>query len=99
MVFCALSTQLVETLIKVPNGGVSALLITKSSLSCGSNANSSARAVPPVLKELTIAVKLTLELNETTRLGLSVAKMQFPEAVTPLGPEVAVVPVSPANPG
>ena len=49
-----------ETLIKVPNGGVSALLITRSSRSCGSNASSSARLPPPVLMELAGVTKLAL---------------------------------------
>src|SRR5215469_4760823 len=54
------SVQVDETLINVPNGGVSALLITRSRLSFGSNASSSARRVPPVLTELTTFVKLEL---------------------------------------
>src|SRR5215472_12831116 len=90
-----LSTQVDETLIRVPNGGVSALLITNSSLSCGSNATSSARLAPPVLKELTGTVKLTAPLKETTRLLPSPAKMHGKKAATPFGPEVAEVPVSP----
>src|SRR6266513_3031810 len=43
-------------------------------------------------------MKLAFELIETTRLGPSVVNIQGEAATTPLGPEVAVLPVSPANP-
>src|SRR6516164_10539871 len=93
------SAQVAEKLIKVPNGGVSALLITRSRLSFGSIASSSARWVPPVLTELIGVTKLTLELMETTRLRPSVAKIQGDLAATPLGPWATLLgifrPVSP----
>src|SRR5580704_5766011 len=61
VIFCLIvSWQVDETLIKVPNGGVSALLIARIRLSFGSNASSSARWVPPVFTELTTVVKLVL---------------------------------------
>jgi hypothetical protein len=90
-----LSTQLDETLIKVPKGGVSALLITNSSLSSGRTPSHPLETRRSVFMELTGTVKLTAPLKETTRLLPSPAKMHGKKAVTPFGPDVAVLPVSP----
>src|SRR5580704_11151148 len=76
---------------------VSALFVTSSTLSCGAKAISSARNDPPVETLLTW-VPLG-RLNETTRLGPSPAKRHVFVAATPLGPDVALFPVAPANGG
>src|SRR5215469_5035068 len=76
--------------MKVPNGGVSALLMTRSKLL--PNASSSARFAVgvAVLTSLTCVGGKLVVLKETTRLGASVTKRQCPPVTTPLGPAVAV---------
>src|SRR5262249_50692310 len=76
------------TVMKVPNGGVSALLMTRSNLSCGSYASSSARLVVGVAvwTSLTGVGGKCVVSKETTRLGASVTNRQCPPVTTPFGP-------------
>src|SRR6266851_9375248 len=82
------------TLIKVPNGGSDALLITRSSPSLGSYASSSARVFSPafVKTSLTVLGGLVLRSKVSTRLGASVTKSQGNAATTPLGPAQSLAP-------
>src|SRR5262245_21867979 len=78
--------------MKVPNGGMSALLITRSNLSFGSYASSSARLAVGVAvwTSLTWVGGKCVVSKETTRLGASVTNRQCPPVTTPFGPgEVA----------
>src|SRR5260370_17792600 len=87
------------TLINVAKGGVSALLTANSSPSLGSYAIASARrpGAPPVDTSPTV---LPLRRSiVTTRLLASLTKSHGNAATTPLGPEVALVPVNPLNAG
>src|SRR6516165_2776599 len=79
------SPPFASTSIKVANGGVSALLITSSFRSLGSNASSSARfGLLDVVVSPTVAPFVRLIV--TTRLPPSVTNSKFPKTVTPLGP-------------
>src|SRR5882672_10011462 len=82
------------TEIKVPNGGVEALLITRSSPSCGSYASSSARVGSPVfvMTSLTVVGGLVLRSKASTRLLASVTKSQGNAPTTPLGPAQSLAP-------
>src|SRR5450631_4226192 len=87
------------TLIKVPKGGVSALLTANSSPSLGSYESSSARrpVAPPVDTSPTVwPLRASIA---TTRLLASPAKIHGKAATTPLGPEVALLPEKPLNGG
>src|SRR5258708_36146312 len=87
------------TLTNVAKGGVSALLTTSNSPSLASYASSSARrpGAPPV--DTSATVLPLLRLIETTRLLASVANSHGNAATTPLGPEVALLPVKPLYAG
>src|SRR5437016_12741130 len=82
------------TLIKVPNGGSEALLITRSNPSFGSYASSSARVFSPafVKTSLTVVGGLVRRSKVSTRLGASVTKSQGNAATTPLGPAQSLAP-------
>src|SRR5712692_2338024 len=80
------------TLIKVPNGGSDALLITRSSPSLGSYASSSARVFSPTFVKTSLTVKPVLRSRLSTRLGASVTKSQGNAPTTPLGPAQSLAP-------
>src|SRR5215469_11259585 len=75
-----------STLIKVPNGTVSALFIARMIPSFGSYASSSARLGSPVFVWTSPTVLPFLRSIVTTRLLPSVTKSHGNAATTPLGP-------------
>src|SRR6516164_9889696 len=94
------------TVIRVPNGGLAALLIARISPSFGSQASSSARVGSPafVVHSLTVVGGLVLRSKLSTRLGASVTNSHGKAATTPLGPAQSFAPagciahgVNPAN--
>src|SRR4051812_15299695 len=92
-----------STLIKVPNGGLEALLITRSSPGPEAYASSSARVGSPACVVASLTVWPVLRSIVITRLGASVTKSQGNAATTPLGPAQSFAPaggahgVNPAN--
>src|SRR5207248_10266945 len=82
------------TLINVPKGGSSALLMTSSVPCCGSYASSSARLGSPglVVTSPTLVGGLVLRSNDTTRLPPSVTNSQGKAATTPFGPAQSFAP-------
>src|SRR6266568_2643611 len=80
-----------STLMKVPDGGVAALLIT--SRRPWSSASSSAGLSPTlVVTALTVLGGLDLRSKVSTRLGASVTNNHGKAATTPLGPEQSLAP-------
>src|SRR6516164_4784350 len=92
MFFTTARAPVVSTLIKVPKGGVEALLIARISPSLGSKASSSARVGSPakVVTSPTVRGGFFVRSKLRTRAGASVTKRNGKAATTPLGPAVAV---------